>query len=250
MDLVQAIRDGRASVDWAVLRSEHNGTNLLFSVMRDALKVDGIRYPATAIDMQRVADEFGAMLMTPKVVDLVWLKAGMAGTQFDPVVNHQGIIVANMKPEDVSRLVDEKLEKAGGDKGGVIASVGKYWVLTNKLLTGKFATMVDPKTGKRLPNTQACNYGLHSSTAPYAAVTKGLKLWQSVGSAHNNLHIDPSQVVRLMQRGAWLMRPGKEAVGIDMHTVATDPELAPLISHEGALKVLRQPGVPDPEQIA
>lgn len=243
MDLVEAIRAGRATVDWAFVTSEHAGNKLRISVMRDALKVDNVRWPATAIDLQRVADELGAMLLTPKVVDLIWLEAGRTGTQFNPVINHRypghakETIVADMPVIDVSGLVDDKIAEAG-DTGGVIASVGKYWVLTNKLLDGKFGA------------AQACNYGWHSTGAPYGAVTGGLKVWQTIGSRHNNEHIDPSQVVRLMHRISFLTRPGAKEEVVDLHKVATDPVLAPLISHEGVLRVLRQPGVPDPQPIA
>lgn len=241
MDLVQAIKDGKATVDWALVHSEHDGHRLRISVMRDALKVDNIRWPATAIDLQRVADHLGAMLLTPKVVDLIWLEAGRAGTQFNPVINHKYpgkvVIVALMPVLDVSNLVDDKIQ-AAGDVGGVIESVGKYWVLTNKLLTGKF--------GKE----QACNYGWHSTGAPYAAVTPGLKVWQPLSSRHNNVHIDPSQVVRLMHRIAFLTRPGEKEEMVDLRQVAIDPALAPLISHEGPLRILRQPGVPDPQPIS
>lgn len=241
MDLVQAIKDGRAIVEWATVYSEHAGHKLRLSVMRDALKVDGVRWPATAKHMQEVADVLNAMLPTPKVLDLVWLEAGRFGTQFNPVINHQypgkRVIVALMPVVDVSNLVDEKI-KAAVDTGGIIASVGKYWVLTNKLLDGKFGV------------AQACNYGWHSTTAPYLGVTSSLKVWQPLSSRHNSDHVDPSQVVRLMHREAWLTRPGEEAELVDLHQVAMDPELAPLISHEGPLRVLRQPGVPDPQLIS
>lgn len=241
MDFIQAIKDERATVDWTTIESVHGELKLHIAVMRDAMKIDGIRYPATAIDLQKVADYLDCLLLTPKVLDLIWLEAGKTGVQFDPVINSKymgkTVIVAIMPARDVSELVDAKIE-AVGDNGGIIASVGKYWVLTNKLLSGKFGA------------SQACNYGWHSSTAPYAAVTPGLKVWQSVGSAHNNRHVDPSQVIRLMHRDAWLSRGGEPAEYVDLRTVATDPELVPLISHEGVLKVLRQPGVPDSQLIA
>ena len=51
-----------------------------------------------------------------------------------------------------------------------------------------------------------------------------------------------------MHRWAKLQRPGAcELEDIDLHDVAGDPELAPLISHEGVLKYLRQIRVPEPE---
>jgi hypothetical protein len=133
--------------------------------------------------------------------------------------------------------VDDKIH-AAGDRGGLIASVGKYWVLTNSLLNGKFGV------------AQACNYGWNSNSAPYQAVTPGLRVWQTTGSRHNNKHIDPSQVVRLMHREAWLTRPGEDAELVDLRQVLIDPVLAPLISHEGPLRILRQPGVPDPQIVS
>ncbi len=231
MDLLNALDNGRVEIDWGVVSSEHNGYTLHISVFRDALKVEGIRWPATAVTMQQIADKLNCTLLTPKVCDLIWLAAGESGVQFDPVINHAGTIVADLTVPFVSQLVDAEIEDAGCENGGVIASVGKYWVLTNKLMGGKFG------------HKQACNYGWHSSKAPYHAVTKGLKVWQSIGSRHNSDHIDPSQVVKLMSRDAVLQLPYGGMKEVDLELIAQDPELCPLISHEGPLKVLRQPGV-------
>jgi len=216
---------------------------LRISVMKDALKVDNVRQPATAIELQRVADRLGAMLLTPKVADLIWLQAGRLGTQFNPVINHRypgdakSTIVAMMAADHVSKLVDEKVRSVEG-AGKLVASVGKYWVLTNELLKGKYGS------------AQACNYGWHSHGAPYRAVTLGLHVWQPIGLAHNNLHVDPSQVIRLMHRTAFLTCPGCKEEIVDLRLVASDATYAKLISHEGPLKVLRQPGVPDPKIVA
>lgn len=194
-----------------------------------------MRLPVTAREMQQVADLLGCMLMTPKVLDLVWQQAER---RFDPVVNVNGQIVALCDIHDVHTAVEAKVTKAGGDPKSLVASVAKYWVLSNRLLGGKFGVH------------QAVNYGWHASNATLAAVTPGLKVYQNVGAAHDSSHIDPSQGIRLMYRWAWLMRAGSSTwEQVDLHMVATDPSLAPLISHEGVLKVLRMQDVPEPQAV-
>jgi hypothetical protein len=80
MDIVQLVRDGQGRFEWADLISECNGMQLVLSVMRDAMKFngvpamtwkrepvasthpdagkiyDGVRIPATAHELQEIAD--------------------------------------------------------------------------------------------------------------------------------------------------------------------------------------------------
>ena len=50
-----------------------------------------------------------------------------------------------------------------------------------------------------------------------------------------------------MSRSARLVKPDGTEEDVDMHAILTDPELAPLDSHEGVLKYFRQMSVPEPE---
>src|SRR5690606_37586545 len=43
------------------------------------------------------------------------------------------------------------------------------------------------------------NYGWHGGSAAYGAVTKGLKVWQTMGRRHNADHYDYSQTLRLVK---------------------------------------------------
>jgi len=199
------------------------------------MKFDGIRVPANAMQMQTIADELTCMLMTPKVVDLIWLQAGI---RFDPVYRIGGKIVANCSVGDVHREIESKIASAGGDDGkSLIDSVGKYWVLTNKL---------DNPSILMYKSRNACNYGWCSSDGIYQGVTKGVKVWQSPGYRHNDLHADPSQTIRLMYRFARLFRKGGPEEHVDLHDVLRSKELAPLVSHEGTITYLRQKSVPEP----
>lgn len=240
MDITAAIREGRARVEWTNLVSEYKGHRLTMRVFRDAMKIDNIRQPVTAKQMQEVADLCACMMPTPKILDLIWIEAGKTGVRFDPIINFNGKIVADLTPEVVSPLVDAEIHKKG-DNGGIIDSVGKYWVLTNTL---------NLSHGNLYGIHNSCNYGWHSSIGVSAGVTPGLKVWQGMGWRHNDEHVDPSQVIRLVFRMALLLRAGSSVEEqIDLHDVLKDPELAGLISHEGPLTYLRQASVPEPQPV-
>lgn len=258
-ELLDAIRNHEAHIDWGHVTSEHNGHKLRIAVMSDAIRFDnvppmnwhreprapraneqatydGVRLPVTANEMQQVADLLGSMMLTPKVLDLVWQQAPR---QFDPVINVSGQIVAMCDIHVVHQAIEQKIAAEGGDPRSIVASVGKYWVLSNRIVT-------TPKFGKQT----ACNYGWHSSGGQYPAVTKGLKVWQAEGTQHNDLHMDPSQVIRLMYQWAWLLRAGSHVwEQVHLHDIAADPDLCGLINHDGVLKVLRQPSVPPPQPV-
>jgi hypothetical protein len=259
IDVVQLVKDGKGYFEWSWVSNEHNGNKLAVAVFRDAMKFDdmppmnwgrkpfqgdnrtfdGVRLPATANELQQIADVLGCMLLTPTIVDRLWAEAGEAGLQFEPVVNVKGQIVATSNIHDVHEAIEAAITKAGGDPGdeAVLSSVGKYWVLMNRLLTGKF--------GK----AQAINYGWFTKGKGNGrSVTNLVNIWQTPGGAHNDGHLDPSQVIRLMYRWARILREGSSTwEDVDLHEVAADAALAPLISHEGVLKALRQQGVPEPQ---
>lgn len=260
IDMVRAAQ--RIHVSWGQVISEYKGHQLKISVFRDAMKFDGVpamlwtrqpvpashpdhgktydgvRLPVTAPEMQQIADVLGCMMLTPKVVDLIWTQAA---TQFESVVNVSGQIVAVADIHKVHEAVEKALAAAGGDKGGVIDSVGKYWVVCNAMLAGKFAAQ----------NRQAVNYGWPTkSHGNGPGVTGKVNVWQTIGTAHDVGHFDPSQTIRLMYRTAMLLRAGSaDWEEVDLYDLAKDPELSYLISHEGPMKIVRQQGVPEPEGV-
>lgn len=253
MDVVQLVKDGKARFEWAELKMVHEDKTLLIDVFRDAMKFDevpamtwdfkpiagddrkfnGVRLPASAKQLQEIADTLSCMLLTPKVVDQIWLQAGL---QFDSVVNIKGNIVAVSNIHDVHEAIEAVIAKLGGDPGDILIScVGKYWVLVNDLANSRFG------------QAACCNYGWCAKKASGPGVTPGVQCWQRPGLAHDFHHWDPSQTIRLMYRFGTLIVGNEAPRPVDLHDVATDPELAPLISHQGVLNYLRLPGVPEPE---
>src|SRR5690606_3662770 len=148
--------------------------------------------------LQQIADLTGCMLLTPKLIDLIWLQAQ---TRFDPIINTPipGTSSKRIVASSHLHVVHQAIEKRATGAVGLTACVGKYWCLTNKLHRGG----LKPSEGGLLYGySTACNYGWLSSVGQLSAVTPGLRCWQSPGYRHNHHHWDPSQTIRLVYRKA------------------------------------------------
>jgi hypothetical protein len=268
IDVVQLVRDGAARYEWHWIESEHNGLRLRIAVMRDAMKFDamptldwyrrpvessdpegdtdqlynGVRLPASADELQQIADLVGGILLTPRVIDLIWLQAGL---KFDAIVNSGSPdydIVAELDITALHQLIEDKIDTLGGDdRSQLVSCVGKYWCLINEL----------EYKGNVQGDWAACNYGWCAKTASGPGLTPGVQCWQRPGYQHNKLHLDPSQTIRLMHSQSYLSKDdGKTWQSIPLSGVAADGELAPLIAWDGkVLKYLRQKGVDEQSQV-
>lgn len=226
--IFQAVCDGRASYDFAELVSTHDGRTAHFLVFADAMKIDGVRVNVSAQTEQKIADVLGCSLLTPKLADLMWLQKSAK------LLPHPRMITsATDAMIDHSAKIDADLAKLG-NPAGIVCTVGKHWVIDNDL---------DSHPGR------AENYGWHFDgnigiPAEYA-VSKDdhgrlITLIQGRGWAHDMHHVDYSQICVLVSRQCTV-----DGATMDLHDLLKDPALAPLASHQGAMSVLRQPGVPE-----
>lgn len=208
---VIAVRAGHAEYDWVPLDVDR----LRLWVFADALKVDGVRVSVTAQEAQQVADLVGGVLPTPRIEDLIWQRAAVRIPPF---------------PGDVTRRTAAQhsadIDRAIAGRPGMVATVGKSWCLSNKL-----------------SSAVAMNYGWHGGSTGPSVSLPGVRVWQTPGTRHNPRHRDYSQTLRLCRRRCLV--DGLEA---DLRDVLSDPLLAPLVSHEGPLRVVRQPGVAELER--
>ena len=252
IDVVKLVNEHKCIYDWADVISSYNGYTLKIRVLKDAMKFNGIpaidwklkpinssltyngvRLPATAHQLQQIADKLSCMLLTPKVIDMIWLQADL---QFDCITVVNSSIVANANITSVHEAIESKIIKNGGDNNKkLISCVGKYWCLINDL----------GYKGYIAGDHVACNYGWFSSTASGPGITPGTVCWQRPGFKHNKQHFDPSQTIRLMHRMAVLTKPNGEEEAADLHDIAGDEVLSNLIHHQGKLTYLRQKGVPE-----
>jgi hypothetical protein len=192
----------------------------------NALPFPRIRVNVSAALLQKIADALGASMLTPKLADELYIKSAVV---IPP--SPQAISSDTWAMVDHSLRVDEQLKNAGGRPSeSTISTVGKDWVLSNKLRG----------------TSKAMNYGWHFKGKTFggqayepSATVPGLRVVQGQGTAHNSLHSDYSQVARLVKNEASV-----DGVDTTIQAILQDPSTSHLASHEGVLSVLRQPGVP------
>ena len=227
--ILAAVQSGDASHAWSLVTSTSGTHTATFRVFSDALKVNGVRCGVSATLAQQIADVLSCRLLTPKLANLLWLQrtATVVPYPLTQTAADLAVMTKWARAERESALIDAAVAKIGG--GGLVQTVGKHWVLDNDLLSHP---------------GHAENYGWHFNGATFdgsawePAVTPPLRVIQGRGWAHDAKHVDYSQTCVLV----W------QTCVVDGHQTTLDAvlqsaELAPLASHQGALKLLRQPGV-------
>lgn len=224
--ILERILAGEGDFTWAEIVSTHEEHEARFYVFEDALKLDGVRINVSARTQQLIADHLDAMLLTPKVADLLFASRNVL-IRPKPIAPVRGLIPSD---EAGMRRHSEAIDKEIAGRTGIIQTVGKHWVLTNRLL------------GKK-PGT-AANLGWHFEGATYEGIrgevspTGIARVLQGIGTRHDMNHSDYSQTCVLMHQTCML-----NDIEVSVEEVLSNPVLAPLASHEGVLKVLRQPGM-------
>ena len=225
--ILDAVQNGQAVFSWSTITSSIPGYDASFSVMADALEVEGIRVGVSAYLEQQIADLLGCFLLTPKLADMIWLQRQ---TTLSPIpLGASSAMASTAMMTKESQAIDAALAKLSTPYG-LISTVGKHWVLDNDLLTH---------------SGRAINYGWHfEGTIPGVpaerAVTPGVQVIQGKGWAHDAQHSDYSQTCVLVSRASMV-----NGLAADLGDVLTHPETAPLVSAQGPLRLLRQPGVPE-----
>jgi len=240
--ILDAVRAGNyVEICWYPLRTEFNGHSGLILVSSDALKLgepdDYFRPNVTAATAQRIADELGCILPTTLICDQAWEQATARSSPcLQPADPAERLRQGYPRCPDGSTSMDdtpamlrhsEEVDAKRADQRGLLGNIGKHWVITNRLLQKPVGT--------------AANYGWFDASAPYVSAS-GLRLWQPLSTAHNDGHVDYSQVQPRLVHTSMLV-DGEERSIFD---VGRDPELSGLISSEGVVKVWRQPSVPPP----
>jgi hypothetical protein len=203
--LVEAVKAGlHDEPEWITIEALFRGHRAKIRVSSDALKINGVRTDFSAVGAQQVADALGTILPTPTILDLIWKQATI---KFAP---------CNMPPDEKmhsnermlqhSRCVDQRIE----GRSGLAANVGKDWVLTNAL---------DRESG------MAANYGWFR---------RGQRPIQTVGTRHDKVYADYSQIVRLVHPLV-----NVDGRNVDIRAVGRSQELWGLVTDEGPLRVWR-----------
>jgi len=246
--ILDAVTNGNYEMPFSYVTSTYKNHTGKFLMSTDCLKIDGVRWGVGAYLMQQIADALGCLFPTPKLRDLLYLQRSVDLPPITmwafhkpadwPVVAERGhgFGLNDMTLTSTMRFISSKIDAAIAKTGrsGIAQTVGKPWVLTNDLL--------------KAPG-HAANYGwyYHGVCPPgqpcsNSPATSGLWMIQGPGTdwlRHDLQQADYAQTITLVHRDCIVDdRPR------DLADIYRDPELAGLVSHEGPLKILRQPGVP------
>lgn len=241
------VRAGRFEHSWCKLVLTDDVNTLEVMVSCDALKMPvrtvtrlgavvedaHTRISVDAFTQQEIADELGAVLLTPKLVDEIYRQsAKLSPSTRDP--GPQMASAAELIRH--SQTVDSKAQ--GASSPPALANVGKDWVIAKAVFTDSAIT-----------KNRAANYGW-LGTGTDRSVT-GLSAIQSIGTHHtaggieSPGHVDYSQVARFAHRGAKF-----NEAPVDLALIYTgDAPGTALVSHEGPLPSSRLPqanGAPPP----
>jgi hypothetical protein len=226
--ILAAVDIGQMRPVWVPVTSEANGHAATFYVLADALKINGIRISTSATVLQQIADKLGASLMTPRLLDLAFQQAQV---QIPP---------CPLWPNDdsTSSMDAESAKMDQYARGALrIAPIGKNWVLSNVLVNAKkdhaalYGWPIAPQFAHMF---QGAGLKTFPGTLP------GIANIQPLATVHDRFYTDYAMLTSLVKRACIV--DGQPA---DFHDVLTNPTLAPLASHEGPLRILRQPGAPE-----
>lgn len=223
--MIEAIRDGDFEVDWSPFRVEDEEGNVLdLFVTSDAIKVDGVRLNVSARTLQAMADEIGALLLTPWLSDQFWLTVDHP---ISPQTIPTGPNASKSQMIEASNRVDAALAAAGATPGELVGNVGKDWVLIPDKLSptkaANFGWYVPRQGWGGIPGIGRTPTGLWAIQAP-------------PGTKHDPDHADYSQVARLVRRDVTLN--GQRA---DLAMVYSEPQWAHMVGSSVPVPV-RQPG--------
>lgn len=233
--VLEQVKKGAVLAEWRPLTWSREGHTITIDVLAVPLAVIDdetvggrpVYVMASATLQQLIADELGALLPTPLVLDEMWRQAALkidTGSSTDwerPWYKDDSLgTPAHMVEQS------DAITKAVWRTPGIVAMPWKTWCLVSWLADGALLE----------GSEQACNHGLYTMAGN--TVTKGgFHAIQVEGGRHGRLEIDYSQVVLLMM-GACLV----DGVLKQTADVLRDPELSKVLAYDGPLAVVRQPG--------
>jgi hypothetical protein len=228
--IIQCIKDGLAQYNFVKLTISTLPNKIEILVFEDALKIDNIRINVSAKCQQQIADLLDCVLPTAKIYDWMWI---LCDNKINPSPQ---LISSSVKAMIAHSQRVDKLIESIGNPTGLKSTVGKTWILSNKLVNNK---------GK------AVNYGWHFQGNTFQGI-KGevcasqmknpktgvyYRVIQGIGTKHDYNHSDYSQICSLVSRQCWV-----DGLRCDLAAVLQNYELADYLNHEGIIKLIRQPG--------
>lgn len=206
--IIEAVRGGHLEYRWVDLPGAPG-----VQVFEDAGRIGGVRVPVSAETTAAIVDILTAALgvkvspTTPLVEDLIYDGADIRVKPYAQNVANTAQAVPAFNAS-----IERQIAKAtsGRPGWGLVAGVGKSWVLSNLALEHP---------------GRAINYGFHwplstpmgrdskgQETGPWSSVDGKSKVFQQPSWAHNPSHVDYSQTLRLCRLEPGAVLPSHETL--------------------------------------
>lgn len=222
--ILSAVISGDAMIRWSSVVSQEAGHEAIIPVLARALSIgpvgDSWRIICTYPTAQHIANELGAVMLTPKVADLIFLQCDLQLTPLNrPAWVTDGTMAKTSRSIEQSLALDSKVPL---DDAGLVANEGKHWVNCGRLYQPMGFHGWDSPAGHLGSKHNGPNYGWNMPPSG--------KPLQSVGLAHDFGHSDYSQMVVLMSDTIFVDNEAMKTAD-----VLKDPILSKLLSNEGPL---------------
>jgi len=190
---------------------------LEFYVLPDYLRIgndsDSFIVPLWPITAQKIADDWGCLLPTPKLVTVIWNAATQLPPKpWGPPYDHSMMSTSRIMAHN--QIVTDNMNALGVGGAAFVAGHKKDVVITNRLMSK--------------PNNVAI-FGWHQSNG---------KPIQPVYLGHVNTYGDYSHGIRLISQECRL-----DDQIVSLESVMRDPMTCGAISDEGVMQLVRQPNV-------
>jgi hypothetical protein len=230
-NLILSLLDSpRCYWNFVYLKYTENNNTIILEVFDDALKIDGVRVPVSALTQQIIANKFGCLLPTAKISDLIYLLSNVKLTPTTRPISTKKSDILDNHSKIQAKLVNQP-------NNSLISNVGKDWVIDASWL-GKGAI----NHGWQFIGDTFEGISGTNNPALLKFNNQIFKDIQWLGRKHNINHLDYSQVCRLVNRSCILNNKV-----VDLVDVLKDPKLCSIVSHSGPILNPFQPGAPLPE---
>ena len=244
--VTQCLRSGAIEpIEWAHVPVKYKDHEGVVAVAIDCLRLwhpsGAVRVNVSCFGAQMLCDSLGLQMPTPLVVDRAWEEANVRLTPktYTPDANGRVHIhnrsgqseVVSMTSVSAMIAHSDRVSSEVDGRRGLVGNAGKWWVICKRIGGQK-------QLSPALASYKAANYGWFASGAASLSVT-GKKLWQSIGTAHDQFHRDYSQT--FVPVGRHMLVDGYP---MSFAYVLGHPELCGLVSHEGPLAYDRHPNLP------